>query len=288
MKRSFSQRVKLDLCNITIKNNCCRRSFLYGYMFASRVFSREAIEMRADSPDTNRCLRALMDDVFGIVCEDGPKLAVKIPSELDRIFGELGENAHNTLNKDAFGCELCRQVFLRGAFVECGTVNAPGRSYHLEFIAPSDGRAEQIAELIAEFGMTPGIVDRPASNSTGVYFKGSEAVEDVLQIIGAQKAAFELMNAKILRELRGNANRCANCDAANISKTVDAAQSQIEAIGRMLASGAEDVPAELLETAKVRIENPNATLAELAALHDPPLTKSGVKHRLDRILKYAN
>lgn len=288
MKLSFSQHVKSDLCGIQIKKKCCRRSFLYGCMFASRVFSRDAIELRADSPEVNRCLRELMRSVFGINCEDGSKLTVKIPSELDIVFGELGEDAHVTLNKDIFSCEFCRQIFLRGVFVECGTVNAPGRSYHLEFIAPKGGRSEQIASLLAELGVTGGTVDRSATNATGIYFKGSESVEDVLQIIGAQKAAFELMNAKIMRELRGNANRCANCDTANISKTVDAAQSQIEAISRMLASGTDGVPPELLETAKMRIENPNATLAELAALHDPPLTKSGVKHRLDRIMKFVN
>ena len=288
MKLSFSQRVKCDLCGIKIKKKCCRRSFLYGCMFASRVFTRECIELRADLPEVGRCLSELMRGVFSISCEAGAKLTVKILSELDIIFGDLGEDASSTLSRDVFVCENCRHAFLRGAFVECGTVNAPGRSYHLEFIAPKDGRAGQIAELLSEFGLTPGIVDRPATNATGIYFKGSESVEDVLHIIGAQKAAFELMNAKIVRELRGNANRCANCDTANISKTVNAAQSQLEAISRLLALGTDGVPPELLETAKVRIENPNATLAELAALHDPPLTKSGVKHRLDRIMKFVN
>lgn len=288
MKLSFSQQVKGDLCGIILKKKCCRRSFLYGCMFASKVFSREGIELRADSPEVNKSLRALFHSVFGISCEEGSRLSVTIPSELDAVFGELGDDAHITLNKSVFTCELCRQVFLRGAFVECGTVNAPGSAYHLEFVMPDEGRAGQLAQLISELGVVPGIVDRPAVNAAGVYFKGSESVEDLLHLIGAQKAAFELMNAKIVRELRNNANRYANCDAANISKTVNAAQNQIEAISKLLASGTEGVPPELLETAKVRVDNPNATLAELAALHDPPLTKSGVKHRLDRIMKYVN
>lgn len=288
MKLSFSQRVKKDLCGLMLKKKCCRRSFLYGCMFASRVFSHDAIELRADLPATGKSLRALMAGVFGIACEDGPRLSVTLPAELDVIFYELGDDAHIALNKAVFGCELCRQVFLRGAFVECGTVNAPGRSYHLEFVAPADGRAEQIAQLVADMGVAPGLIQRPAVNSTGVYFKGSEAVEDILNLIGAQRAAFKLMDAKIVRELRNNANRCANCDTANISKTIDAAQTQIEAISRMLASGPDGVPDDLLMTAKLRIENPDATLAELAALHDPPLTKSGVKHRLDRIIKFVD
>lgn len=296
MKLSFSQRVKSDLCALPLKKRCCRRSFLYGCMFASRVFTRERIELRGDIPEVGACLRSLLYSLFGISCEDGATLVISLPAELDAVYGELGFGAQESLNRDAFGCELCRQAFLRGAFVECGTVNAPGRACHLEFFAPGAsgagaaragaGRAAELAELLAELGVSPGITPRPHADSTGIYFKGGEAVEDVLNLIGAQRAAFALMDAKIVRELRNNANRCANCDTANITKTVDAAQTQIEAIVRVLASGAGSVPEELLATAELRIAHPDATLTELGALHDPPLTKSGVKHRLDRIFKY--
>lgn len=286
MKLSFSQQVKNDLCALPHKKRCCRRSFLYGCMFAARTFTRERVELRADTPEIGAHLRALLSGVFGISCAEGARLIITLPSELDSIFGELGEGAHLALNRSAFGCELCRQAFLRGAFVECGTVNAPGRACHLEFSVPDDDRCTELVMLLSEPGLSPGITLRRRTSSAGIYFKGGEAVEDVLNLIGAQKAAFALMDAKIVRELRNNANRCTNCDAANIFKTVDAAQNQIEAISRVLASGSAEVAPELLETARLRTENPDATLSELAALHVPPLTKSGVKHRLDRILKH--
>jgi DNA-binding protein WhiA len=254
-------------------------------MFAARPFTPEHVELRADTTAIGAHLRALLSDVFGIACAEGVRFTISLPSEIDTIFGELGEGAHLALNRGAFGCELCRQAFLRGAFVECGTVNAPGHACHLEFSVSDDGRCTELAMLLSELGQSPGITLRRRTSSAGIYFKGGEAVEDILNLIGAQKAAFALMDAKIVRELRNNANRCANCDAANIYKTVDAAQNQIEAISRVLASGSADIAPELLETARLRTENPDATLSELAALHIPPLTKSGVKPRLDRIQK---
>jgi conserved hypothetical protein len=284
MELSFSQQVKNDLCALPLKKKCCRRSFLYGCMFVSRCFSRDRIELRADTPEIGTCLRALLQGVFGINCEDSPKLVIALPAELDAVFGEFGEVDAAALRRDVFGCELCRQVFLRGAFIECGTVNAPGHACHLELALPDTERADSVSALLTELGLSPGITARPKVSAVGVYFKGGEAVEDMLNLIGAQRAAFALMDAKIVRELRNNANRCANCDTANITKTVEAAQSQLQAIERVLSSG-DSVSQELLETARLRAEYPDATLAELAALHNPPLTKSGVKHRLDRMVR---
>ncbi len=252
-------------------------------MYVTRNFKRDNIEFGADTPPIASCLRALLSGVFGVSCAEDSKITISLPSDLDLVFNELGEGAAASLDCGVFVCEGCRQSFLRGAFIECGTVNAPGRACHFEFAVADEKTATELAALLNELGFSPGVTVR--SSFVGVYFKGSEAVEDILNLIGAQRAAFALMDAKIVRELRNEANRRVNCDTANISKTVDAAQNHIEAIERVLTSGAADLPPALLITARLRIDNPDATLAELAALHDPPLTKSGVKHRLDRLVK---
>lgn len=120
-----------------------------------------------------------------------------------------------------------------------------------------------------------------------LYLKSSGEIEDFLALTGATRAAFDLMNAKIVREVRGNANRQMNCDMANISKSLAAAQQYTDAILEIFHRGYEiRLPEELRETARLRLENPQASMAELGHLHSPPISKSGVKHRLDKILQF--
>ena len=96
------------------------------------------------------------------------------------------------------------------------------------------------------------------------------------------------MNAKVEKYLRGSVNRRVNCDAANLDKTVDAAQGQIEAIRRLEERGAlDELPDKLKEAASLRRENPELTLTQLAALCDPPVTKSALNHRLRKLMELA-
>ena len=118
------------------------------------------------------------------------------------------------------------------------------------------------------------------------YFKQSERIEDFLTAIGAPLAAMEIMNAKLEKNLRGSVNRRVNCDAANLDKAVEAAQVQLEAIRSLEQSGQlEGLPDKLRETARLRLEHPEDTLAELAALCDPPATKSALNHRLRKLVE---
>ena len=119
-----------------------------------------------------------------------------------------------------------------------------------------------------------------------LYYKDSESIENFLAYIGANTAAFTIMNKKIERELRSGANRIANGEMANIGKTVAAAADQINAINNLIRSGEiERIPEELKQTAYLRLENEDATLAALAEMHTPPITKSGVNHRLKKLVE---
>jgi len=120
-----------------------------------------------------------------------------------------------------------------------------------------------------------------------LYIKDSTQIEDFFAVIGANRLAFDLMNSKIVREVRGDANRQMNCDMANIKKTLSAAGKHIEIIGELKNSGAIiRLPADLRETADLRFENTQASMADLGLLHNPPISKSGVKHRLDKIVDF--
>lgn len=122
----------------------------------------------------------------------------------------------------------------------------------------------------------------------GIYFKDSEEIVDILGHIGANRAAFELLNVKIYKDIRNNVNRVSNCELANIGKTVAASNEQMKAIETIIQSGkADELPDELRATLDIRAAFPNATLSELAEKHTPPITKSGVNHRLKRLIDFS-
>ncbi len=147
--------------------------------------------------------------------------------------------------------------------------------------------ARQLTVLLREFGFLSKMVVRKANYVT--YFKNSSTIEDFLTAIGAPVSAMKIMNAKAEKDLRGSVNRRVNCDAANLDKAVDAAQSQLEAIRQLERRGIlSDQPDKLQEAASLRKEYPEMTLTELAQMCDPPVSKSALNHRLRKLISLAN
>lgn len=182
-----------------------------------------------------------------------------------------------------FKCGNCRPHFLRGVFIACGSVTNPERGYHLELSLPDEKTIAKIRAFLNEAGLPPKISVRKGAHI--LYYKESGVIEDFFAYIGATKAAFILMNSKIIRELRNNANRVANCETNNIEKTVNASQKHINAIRLLEKKGAlKLLPAELQETARLRMTYPQLSLSELGAMLNPPISKSGVNHRLAKIV----
>ena len=181
-----------------------------------------------------------------------------------------------------FKCSSCKTKAISMLFILYGNITDPDKQYHLEFSFKSEEERDAGAELLqlSDFEMKPS----KRKNRYLLYTKSSSKIEDFLAIIGANRSAFDLMNAKIVREVRGDANRQMNCDMANINKTIAAAEHIIDAIAWMHETGTIlRLPAELRETALLRFENTQASMSELGALHEPSISKSGVKHRLDKI-----
>lgn len=178
----------------------------------------------------------------------------------------------------------CRKSFLRGAFLAAGSVSDPEKSYHFEITTKSRPQAEQVVELLRTFDTEPGIVVRKDRHV--VYIKESEEILNILGIIGAPKALMEFENVRILKDMRNKVNRKVNCEAANINKTVNASVRQIRAIRFLYKNGGMDsLPDNLKEAARLRLENPDMPLESLGRLCDPPVGKSGMNHRLRRIVE---
>lgn len=171
----------------------------------------------------------------------------------------------------------------------CGTMTDPVKDYHLEFVVPFMNLAKDLSAIIREayeLDLQPGLLNR--KGAFVVYVKGSERVADLLTFMGAGNAAMELMQAKMLKEVRNNVNRKNNFETANIDKTASAAAAQVIAIEKILnSSGISSLPEELQELAMLRYRNPEMSLRELGETLSEPLSRSGVNHRLQRIIELA-
>lgn len=185
----------------------------------------------------------------------------------------------------------CRRSFLRGAFLSLGSLSDPQKSYHLEFAFADAKWAEAIKNLIESIEID-GNIDAKLTkrkNNTIVYIKEGSQISLVLNIMEAHKALMEMENLRIVKEMRNAVNRRVNCDTANINKAVNAAMKQIADIEYIKANGGfEGLSESLIETAQLRLEHPESTLAELGKLFNPPVGKSGVNHRLKKLCEYAD
>ena len=122
-----------------------------------------------------------------------------------------------------------------------------------------------------------------------VYLKESDHIVDFMNIIGAHSQLLEYENVRIIKGLRNTANRIVNCESANLDKSVNAAGRHMENI-RLIDEkiGIRNLPDKLRIIAEMRMQNPYVTLKELAEMTDPPVSKSGVNHRLARIGELAD
>ncbi|MBQ5953116.1 MAG: DNA-binding protein WhiA [Lachnospiraceae bacterium] len=182
--------------------------------------------------------------------------------------------------------ECCRRAFLRGVFLASGYLRDPNTDYHLELKAVSDERAEELRRLLQEFGLEAKLTRRKGAPI--VYLKEAEAISDFLSLIGASKSKLEFENVRILRGIQGEVNRRVNCETANLKKSANAGMNQAEAIEKIeAAKGLRALPDQLREIAVLRRDNPDISLQELGMLMDPPLGKSGVNHRLRKLMEIA-
>ena len=182
--------------------------------------------------------------------------------------------------------QCCRKAFLRGAFLGAGTMTNPEKGYHLEWTAEDAALAGQLEKLLEKSELPFHRYER--RGKTVIYLKGAEQISDMLALMGASGGVLKMENTRVNRQIRAQANRAANCDEHNSERMLNAAQRQLEAI-RLLSiqRGLSSLPPELETLARLRLDHAEMSLTELGQLLDPPLGKSGVNHRMQRILAMA-
>lgn len=293
---SFSTEVKNELCRVSMQRVCCTRAEAYGALLHASAFSHKEIRLNTENAAVARRLQALLQRAFFVVCEPqrvGQKhqLIITGAEQIGRIFDVLGydRKSHITyhLNRNVLEEDCCIASFLRGAFLMAGTVAGPDKKSHLELKTARQSLAGEETSLLLDLGLSPKQMRRASAHI--LYFKDGTSVEDFLTRIGAPRAAMELMEAKVEKNIRNTINRQVNCETANLVKAADASARQIAAIRAVLdAHGEEGFPENLRETVRLRLEYPTDSLAELAQRFDPPISKPGLSHRLKKIIELAS
>ncbi len=295
---SFSSNVKAELCKDSLSKKSCAVAEGYGVLLYCNTFSSTEIRIITESRDFAARLPRLFKKAFGITFDQEPaaqdrgKLQFAISSEdkISRIFETLQMDLKASLTLHVnFGMleeEAECMAYLRGAFLAGGSVTDPAKRYHLEMTTSHYKVSRETCALLIECGFSPKELSRGGNNI--LYFKQSDYIEDFLTAIGAQVSAMGVMEAKVEKDLRNGVNRRVNCETANLTKVVDASMGQMAAIRALEEAGELDkLPGKLRETALLRRENPEATLQELAAMLNPPITKSAINHRMRKLLELA-
>lgn len=297
---SFASDCKRELCIIENKRVCCLKAECYGLLLFSKCFSLRESRMICENGAVARRIAEAAAVSAGVYAEVRSEFHRKkvnaftltIPDENARqqmieSFGHSGTEVSLHILRENFKKDCCMAAFLRGVFLICGTVTDPQKEYHLEFSTPHLHLAEELKAVLEEVRaaqLSPSIAKR--KNNYIVYIKESSAIEDFLTLIGAVNSAMELMQIKMYKEAYNNMNRVSNCETANLDKTYSAASKQIAAIALINDKlGLDELPADLQEVATLRLHNPEMSLREMG--ERLAISRSGVNHRLRRILEFA-
>ncbi|MBQ8431766.1 MAG: DNA-binding protein WhiA [Clostridia bacterium] len=290
---SFADAVRTELSQITLKRPCCRKALTYGLLLGATVDGQKQIRARYGNEISATLATQMIHAIYGkepLEQRSGAcghrywDLSFSAPS-FYKTLRWLEGGTLSLVSLVDLDCEGCRSAFLRGLFLATGTVNDPHKAFHLEILG-SENAVPLLEEFLTLCGYPPRKIRRP--KGIGLYYKDSATVEELLTLMGAQTVIFEIINSRIEREIRNNENRATNCVAKNIEKTISASSRQMDAINLLMERGKlEKLPENVRTTAMIRYRNPDATLDELARLHEPPISKSGLNHRLQRILQEA-
>ena len=288
---SFSTDAKLELLEAERKD-CCKEAFLYGFLLFSKRFSAKKIEVTSKSPEiTDYCFAQLTglgvpESTITTVNKTASRsLVINDRTQADRLFNDFNHSdtePYLTIKKENFKCPECVNSFCAGVFTAAGSLADPGKEYNLEIVSNRMHLTNQFVELVSAYNFDFTI--RTRGNKYISYIKNSDLIVDFLTFIGANNASIDIINLKIYKDIRNNTNRRVNFESANIDKTINAAQDDIEAINFLKRNNYIDsLTDDLKEVAELRVANPELSLAELGQLTAKTLSKSGIAHRLKKI-----
>lgn len=302
---SFSSDVKQELCNIKPQSYSHSLAECYGYLLLARKFTPREIIFKTENFYAAARLENLLIELFNSIIEKQSALKLKnsntklykvqvvLPEDCKKIYESFGHSTRDIrlmINRANLDSEELYSSFLRGVFLSCGSVTDPTKGYHLELNVQFRTLAENIILLLNEIDVltfTPKLSVRKGGYV--VYIKGNSEICDFLAYIGASNSVMRMIEASALKDIRNKINRQRNSEVANIHKMAAASAKQLNAINKIIGSkGLDSLPDDLKQVALLRLNNPEMSLSELGENLCPQISRSGVNHRINRILKLAD
>ncbi len=299
MTLSFSGAAKAEMCDALPNRRCCALAECFGVLLYCNTFTRDTVRIVTESREFALLLPRLLRRAFGFDFDEFPSVAapgklvfqITDPEKLEAILHTYGFDPAHTLalhvNLSVLEEDCCKAAFLRGAYLAGGSVTDPVKGYHLEMTTAHRFVARETYALMQEvLGFYPKLA--PRGGSQVLYVKQSDQIADALSMLGAGVAGMAIIEAKLEKELNNKVNRRCNCDDANTSKVVDAAQAQLAAIRVLRERGQLDkLPEKLYKAALAREQNPESSLTELAGMMEPPITKPAMNNRMKKLMALA-
>ena len=299
MAISFSSAAKAEVCRALPQKKCCALAQCFGILLYCNSFGAKGIRIITESREFAQCLPKLFKKAFGISFDTIPdedalgKLVFQITDneKLSAVMSAYGFDVKDTLslhvNLPIVEDDCCKASFLRGAFLAGGSVTDPIKGYHMEITTTHRSVARETESLIREI-LEFSLKTAQRGGGQVLYLKQSELISDFLTFLGAPVAAMGIMEARLEKELNNKVNRRCNCDDANTSKVVEAAQEQLSAIRVLRERGiVAKLPAKLQQAIEAREQNPEASLTELASMMQPAISKPAMNHRLKKIVELS-
>lgn len=294
---SFAQEVKTEIVQKKITRGCCALAASYGVACFGRYFDQKGLVLHTELAGVAHYAKRLFGicgiqgEIFTKERPSGPLYEFKIdqPEQVDamfRLFRCQPGAVSRHIDPELIRCGHCFSAFVASAFLCCGTMTDPSKEYNLEFLCARYNLARDLEGILAEHEFAPHRTVRKGVNV--VYVKASEQVADLLTFMGAGGAAMQIMDHKLLKELRNKTNRLNNCETANLDKVVTANVQVTRAIDYLKQQGDFDaLPQPLRQAAQLRLAWPELSLAQLAQKSDQPISKSGLSHRLKKLEQLA-
>ena len=299
---SFSNDVKNELSRIEGNETCCDKAELLGLLRMSGAIvirgSNVGIHFSTENAALARRVLQLLKSNYQVQTEvvitrsrrlkknNRYQVRVLPAPQVNKAMTELQLlSIESDLKNPLLTNNCCKRTFLRGAFLGGGSISRPSSDYHLEMVTGNEDFARSIIKIMHTFALKAKLTDR--KNDFIVYLKDGESITKFLSVIGAHKSMMDFENVRILKEMRNNVNRMVNCETANLNKVVKAAVRQIGCIKYIDEHlGLSQLPQPLQDTARLRLEYPDASLNELVE-YSGGIGKSGLNHRLKKLQEMA-
>ena len=302
---SFASDIKDEVVRIRVRDQAVKLAELSGLTFACgnlKLGRRKAVSYRTENREVGRHIAALGTSLYGLDVEmeerlrehrkvplyvvdmSGPRAAQMLADTGVMVTDQEGVHLLSRLPEELVQEDEARRAFVRGCFLGAGSCRDPLKEYSVEILCRAESFAEKLTDLLAEYGLSARYALR--RNRYVVYLKEGDSVTGFLALIGSNIAALDLENVRAEKETRNYVNRATNCEYANLEKLATASAKQQQAVDTILRHGCfQRLPKALKEAAELRLNYPDASLQELADMAD--IKKSGMNHRLTRLIEYA-